>query len=286
MSDPLLQLEQEALHEVADAVNQDLLEHGHIENLSESPIALLETATEAETETEVEVEAENPADIKAFDHHDEYYEHYMDDEQAEERAAYRNATGIVQTAINNTVKASAAPTASAVPNRKADIRMRKLKSKNSTNSVWKNRRRYSYTDADYDGVDKLDAEGKKSDSDPEEDLKRLLADPDLEIYESDEDKGIYFGPSKKDARARRIRLRKALKASLREARAQRKLAEAARLQAKLPVGSNATVNATAAATAAAAATPAKPAFIEAEAETETEAETEVDAETDAEEIEA
>jgi len=93
-------------------------------------------------------------------------------------------------------------------------------------AAWSTRRRYSYNDADFDHEHLLD---DLDDTDPEADFKELMNDPDLEIFDSDEDRGIYFGPSVEDEVSRKRRLETAKRHSKVEARRLKRFSELAKM---------------------------------------------------------
>jgi len=237
---------------------------------TESESESTETAAEeATTETTAETAAEPVVAQSLAESQSQtaYYDHYVDDIENDKFKA-ANATVVrpdvmdnapeptaENAAANKYSQANPSTNASAVSNNPTDIRSREATSlPNNSSKSWEKRRRYSYTDADMDAIDEVDAD----ETDPEGDLKRILADPNIEIYDTDEDKGVYFGPTKKDASTRQIKLRKAMTNSIRDARLQYELREKAKQQALYPAGHNGTLalNATAvSATVPAAAAP-------------------------------
>lgn len=233
-------LEQSAMNEVAESINQDLLDgHSIEEHLGENPAALLELVAEAGVETAAAAESEREAGP---------YDHFFDDEEEEERPRRRRHTkkpsnstldAKTQPSIAKNTQASPAvknETAASLSSAKA---IAKAKTAQANNSVsWEDRRRYSYTDADFDAVDSL--ANKEVDVDPEEELQRLLSDPEIEFYSSDKDKGVYFGPTKADERRRFLGLRKAIRDSRKQARSMRKLVKRQRAAAKALPGANVT----------------------------------------------
>lgn len=205
----------------------------------------LSTEAEAEAEAETEVEAEESREPSIYDH---FFDDEEDDRPPKRRPSPPTNTTLpapIQPSIPKPSEASPAvqnQTAKQIATAKAVALAKTAKRNNSVS--WEDRRRYSYNDADMDGVDDLANKGEGDNA--EEELQKLLSDPDLEIYASDKDKGIYFGPSKKDERKRFLGLRKAIRESKKQAKTMKKLVKMQRAAAKMPPGSNVTaaVNAT------------------------------------------
>lgn len=237
-------LEESAMNEVAESINQDLLDgHNIEEHLGENPAALLELVSQSGAEAEAEVTEDDDDDREPGP-----YDHFMDDEESRRRRRRRpqpkrpaNSTLTAQTqpSIPRNTQASPAAqnaTAATIASAKAVAKAKTALRKNSAS--WEDRRRYSYGDADFDAVDSL--ANKEVDVDPEEELQRLLSDPEIEFYSSDKDKGVYFGPTREDERRRFLGLRKAIRASRKQARTMRKLVKQQRAAAKAPPGTNTT----------------------------------------------
>lgn len=269
-----------------DMATHALVEAGVDAHASVQAEADLEVDMEAAAAVDADLEAEMRADAaeeRKFDTEDDALARFFfwddADEQAETPAApATNATANTttqpaynasqyldpgKTAATATAQKDQATSNVTQPGQGKGNKLRRFASVNETGSEWDNRRRYSRLDADLDAVDELGLDPKLDKADDQ--LKRLLSMPDLDLYESEEDKGLYFGPSKKDRAKRARMIRKAIEDSKKQAEKMAKLDEEAKKRAKKPLSDVVPLNATAAnatkpapapAAAAAAAAPA------------------------------
>lgn len=239
--------------EVTHAINQDLIE-GKAQNLvgeTDSPLMLLEADARAELEAETEVGAEVEVDAEAEAEAEMEAEADAEvDAEAEAEVAPAPSSPTPAPPINGVPPQApitqqlkfpieANGTASYVPAgfNQTSVEPRR---EHKRRSQWRNRRRYAGTDADLDHVDEVDLK----DEDPQADLDRIMADPEIQIYDSDKDRGVKFtlNKSKTAKRRRFLKLQRKLRKSRKETREIYKRRHAVRVVGNGTLYGNGTIN--------------------------------------------